>query len=57
MSECIVLQVRTFLADLVPFPSRFGSPEEFGALVRHIIENKYLNGTVIRLDGGLRMPP
>ncbi|KAM3726830.1 3-hydroxyacyl-CoA dehydrogenase [Dirofilaria immitis] len=50
-------KVRTFLADLIPLPNRLGSPEEFGALVRHIIENRYLNGEVIRLDGGLRMPP
>lgn len=52
-----IFQVRTFLADLIPLPSRLGHPEEFGALVRHIIENRYLNGEVIRLDGGLRMPP
>ncbi|VIO86173.1 3-hydroxyacyl-CoA dehydrogenase type II, putative [Brugia malayi] len=50
-------KVRTFLADMIPLPNRLGSPEEFGALVRHIIENRYLNGEVIRLDGGLRMPP
>ncbi|VDP21069.1 unnamed protein product [Onchocerca flexuosa] len=50
-------KVRTFLADLIPLPNRLGHPEEFGALVRHIIENRYLNGEVIRLDGGLRMPP
>ncbi|VDM46635.1 unnamed protein product [Toxocara canis] len=45
-----------FLSGLVPHPRRFGMPEEFGALVRHIIENRYLNGEVIRLDGALRMP-
>ncbi|VDO75112.1 unnamed protein product [Heligmosomoides polygyrus] len=50
-------KVRTFLSQLVPNPSRMGSPEEFGALVKHIIENRYLNGEVIRLDGSLRMPP
>jgi NAD(P)-dependent dehydrogenase (short-subunit alcohol dehydrogenase family) len=41
----------------VPHPHRLGRPEEYGALVRHIVENPMLNGEVIRLDGGLRMPP
>jgi len=41
----------------VPFPKRLGKPDEFAALVRHILENQYLNGEVIRLDGALRMPP
>ena len=39
----------------VPFPKRFGKPEEFAALVIHIIENGLINGEVIRLDGALRM--
>ena len=41
----------------VPFPSRLGEPSEFAALVLHCIENVYLNGEVIRLDGALRMAP
>jgi NAD(P)-dependent dehydrogenase (short-subunit alcohol dehydrogenase family) len=41
----------------VPFPSRLGIPQEFAQLVRHIVENPYLNGEVIRLDGALRMAP
>ena len=45
------------LAATIPFPKRMGRPEEFGALVRHIAENSYLNGEVIRLDGAVRMPP
>ncbi len=32
-----------------------GHPEEYAALVQHIIENEMLNGEVIRLDGGIRM--
>ncbi|MBI2969520.1 MAG: 3-hydroxyacyl-CoA dehydrogenase, partial [Gammaproteobacteria bacterium] len=36
---------------------RLGEPSEFARLVRHICENAYLNGEVIRLDGGIRMPP
>jgi len=39
----------------VPFPSRLGRPDEFAALVQHAWENKYLNGTTLRLDGGLRL--
>jgi NAD(P)-dependent dehydrogenase (short-subunit alcohol dehydrogenase family) len=41
----------------VPFPNRLGEPAEFAALVLHCIENAYLNGEVIRLDGALRMGP
>jgi 3-hydroxyacyl-CoA dehydrogenase/3-hydroxy-2-methylbutyryl-CoA dehydrogenase len=48
---------REALGQAVPFPSRLGRPEEFGALVAHIVENEMLNGEVIRLDGALRMPP
>jgi len=48
---------RQALAAEIPFPSRLGRPGEFGALVRHIIENSMLNGETIRLDGALRMPP
>ncbi len=44
------------LAAQVPFPPRLGRPEEFAALVEHIIVNTMLNGEVIRLDGALRMP-
>ncbi|MBI3824269.1 MAG: 3-hydroxyacyl-CoA dehydrogenase [Planctomycetes bacterium] len=48
---------RQSLAQQVPFPPRLGRPEEFAALVRHIIENEMLNGDVIRLDGAIRMAP
>ena len=48
-------EVRTSLAAQIPFPPRFGQPEEFASLVRHLIENVYLNGTIIRLDGAVRM--
>jgi NAD(P)-dependent dehydrogenase (short-subunit alcohol dehydrogenase family) len=48
---------RASLGQQVPFPSRLGRPEEYAALVRHVIENEMLNGSVIRLDGGLRMAP
>jgi len=48
---------RTSLGQQVPFPSRLGRPEEYAALVRHVVENEMLNGEVIRLDGALRMAP
>jgi NAD(P)-dependent dehydrogenase (short-subunit alcohol dehydrogenase family) len=48
---------REALAETIPFPRRLGRPEEFAALVAHIVENEMLNGEVIRLDGALRMPP
>jgi NAD(P)-dependent dehydrogenase (short-subunit alcohol dehydrogenase family) len=47
--------VREALAVGVPFPPRLGKPDEYAALVRHIVENSMLNGEVIRLDGALRM--
>lgn len=49
-------KVRRPLLELAVFPKRFGLPEEFAATVQHILENPMLNGTVLRLDGGLRMP-
>jgi NAD(P)-dependent dehydrogenase (short-subunit alcohol dehydrogenase family) len=45
------------LAAQVPHPSRLGKPDEYAALVRHIVENPMLNGEVIRLDGAIRMQP
>lgn len=44
------------LADQPLFPKRLGAPEEFGAMVVTILSNAYLNGSVIRLDGGIRLP-
>ncbi len=46
---------RRSLAEQTPFPQRLGRPDEFASLVGHIIENRFLNGTVIRLDGAMRM--
>jgi NAD(P)-dependent dehydrogenase (short-subunit alcohol dehydrogenase family) len=48
-------QVRRNLVATVPFPKRFGESNEYAGLVAHIIENAMLNGTVIRIDGALRM--
>jgi NAD(P)-dependent dehydrogenase (short-subunit alcohol dehydrogenase family) len=46
---------RESLGKMVPFPQRLGQPAEFATLVKHIIENRMLNGEVIRLDGAIRM--
>jgi NAD(P)-dependent dehydrogenase (short-subunit alcohol dehydrogenase family) len=48
---------RVSLGKQIPFPSRLGKPEEYAALVKHIIENEMLNGEVVRLDGAIRMAP
>jgi NAD(P)-dependent dehydrogenase (short-subunit alcohol dehydrogenase family) len=48
---------RESLREQMLFPSRLGRPEEFAALVRHIIENEMLNGEVIRLDAAIRLAP
>lgn len=50
-------EIQKNLTSNILFPHRFGLPEEYAKLVGHIIENAYLNGEVVRLDAGLRMPP
>ncbi|MDP2792881.1 MAG: SDR family NAD(P)-dependent oxidoreductase [Sulfurisoma sp.] len=50
-------EVQEALGRMVPFPPRLGKPDEFAMLVRQIVENPYLNGEVIRLDGAIRMQP
>ncbi|MBX3602600.1 MAG: SDR family NAD(P)-dependent oxidoreductase [Rubrivivax sp.] len=50
-------EVQDALAASVPFPSRLGTPEDYGKLVVHICENDMLNGEVIRLDGAIRLAP
>jgi NAD(P)-dependent dehydrogenase (short-subunit alcohol dehydrogenase family) len=50
-------RAKASLAEQVPFPRRLGRPEEYAALVLHILENPMLNGEVVRLDGALRMAP
>lgn len=57
LMQALPADARESLGRQVPFPPRLGQPDEFAALVRHIIENPMLNGEVIRLDGALRMPP
>jgi NAD(P)-dependent dehydrogenase (short-subunit alcohol dehydrogenase family) len=48
---------RQALAAGIPFPARLGDPEDFAKLAVHMVENAYLNGETVRLDGALRMPP
>jgi NAD(P)-dependent dehydrogenase (short-subunit alcohol dehydrogenase family) len=48
---------RDVLGQSVLFPKRLGQPVQYGELIAHIAQNSYLNAEVIRLDGGIRMPP
>jgi len=50
-------EVQNSLASQIPFPARFGDPDEYAQLAQSILENPYLNGEVIRLDGAVRMQP
>jgi NAD(P)-dependent dehydrogenase (short-subunit alcohol dehydrogenase family) len=45
------------LAAAVPFPKLLGQPEQYASLVKHMIENRYINGETVRIDGALRMAP
>jgi NAD(P)-dependent dehydrogenase (short-subunit alcohol dehydrogenase family) len=49
--------IRESLAASVPYPKRLGTPEDYGHLAVSLIENQYVNGEVIRLDGAIRMAP
>ncbi len=49
--------VQDSLGASVPFPARLGAPAEYAALAVHIVENGYINGETIRIDGALRMAP
>ncbi len=57
MMQQVPETLRQSLESQICFPPRFGHPNEFAALVQHIVENPMLNGSVIRLDGGMRMQP
>lgn len=50
-------ETKLSLGSQVPHPARLGRPSEYADLVRHIVENPYLNGETIRLDGAIRMMP
>jgi NAD(P)-dependent dehydrogenase (short-subunit alcohol dehydrogenase family) len=57
MLHALPEQAQQSLAVSVPFPKLLGQPAQYASLVRHMIENRYLNGEVVRLDGALRMAP
>ena len=57
MVEGLPPDVQRSLGEGIPFPQRLGTPDEYAALVEHIVSNRFLNGETIRLDGALRMPP
>ncbi len=57
MMEGLPDDVTAKIAAEVPFPQRLGEPEEYGLLVTQIVENPYLNGTNIRIDGAVRLAP
>lgn len=57
MADGMPKHIQEALSASVPFPSRLGKPEEFAELVAHIIENGYINGETIRLDGAARLAP
>ena len=57
MMDIVPDDYRKAIEDSVPFPSRFAKPEEFAELAIHIVQNEYLNGSVIRLDGAARLEP
>jgi len=55
MLQSMPNEVKATLEQSVQFPKRLGLPEEFAKLAAHIVENDYMNGEVIRLDGAIRM--
>ncbi|MCP5146191.1 MAG: SDR family NAD(P)-dependent oxidoreductase [Gammaproteobacteria bacterium] len=50
-------EFRDYLVSTLEFPKRGGQPDEFAALVQHMVENVYINGAVFRIDAGTRAPP
>lgn len=48
-------KVRLFFGRLAQSPQRLGKPDEFAMTVQHVIENPFINGSIIRVDGGMRM--
>lgn len=57
MMAGMAAEVRASLSQQVPFPARLGLPDEYAQLAQAILENRYLNGEVIRLDGAIRLAP
>ena len=57
MMEGLPEEVTQKITANIPFPARLGDPAEFGLMAAQIVANPYLNGTTIRLDGAVRLPP
>jgi NAD(P)-dependent dehydrogenase (short-subunit alcohol dehydrogenase family) len=57
MMKGLPQEAQDSLGRQVPFPPRLGEPDEYASLVSHILENTFLNGETIRLDGAIRMAP
>ncbi|MEM7055193.1 MAG: SDR family oxidoreductase, partial [Pseudomonadota bacterium] len=57
MIDTLPEDIQQALGNSVPFPKRLGRPEEFADCCIHIVENAYLNGSTIRLDGATRLEP
>lgn len=57
MMEGLPEEVAAKITENIPFPARLGDPGEYALLAAHIAANPYLNGTTIRLDGSVRLPP
>ncbi|MEM9303686.1 MAG: SDR family NAD(P)-dependent oxidoreductase [Pseudomonadota bacterium] len=57
MVDGMTPELQEALASNIPFPQRLGKPEEFAQTVGSIVENSYLNGTTIRVDGAVRLQP
>lgn len=57
MMRSLPENVQAALGASVPFPRRLGDPAEYAELVLHMVQNAYINGESVRLDGALRLPP
>ena len=57
MMEGLPEEVSAKITANIPFPARLGAPEEYALLAEQIVTNPFLNGTTIRLDGAVRLPP
>ena len=57
MMEGLPEEVSEKITANIPFPDRLGTPDEYALMAAHIVANSYLNGTTIRLDGAVRLPP
>ena len=57
MMRTLPEEIQKSLGESIPFPRRLGGAEEYASLVAHMVENRFLNGEIVRLDGALRLPP